>query len=244
MARVQVYTAASCPFCVRAKRLLEARGVPFDEIDVGSDLEARADLVRRTGRPGGRRRRRWRLGGGWRRRSPRPWRCSPRVGAARRGPGRVAARTSRGGRASTRRAVHPATASGAAATGRRRPPSSPSRGTSATTLSGTAARASSSGWRSSRASPAPSWRPSRGRSPQRRSTTSSPTSRPSGPRAAETRLVVMAKHPVPGRVKTRLAAALGADTACALYRAFVLDLAERLGGLPYAVTWAYTPPDA
>jgi len=37
----------------------------------------------------------------------------------------------------------------------------------------------------------------------------------------------MAKHPVPGRVKTRLAAALGADTACALYRAFVLDLAER-----------------
>ena len=50
MARVQLYTAASCPFCVRAKRLLEARSVPFDEIDVGSDLEARADLVRRTGR--------------------------------------------------------------------------------------------------------------------------------------------------------------------------------------------------
>jgi len=54
----------------------------------------------------------------------------------------------------------------------------------------------------------------------------------------------MAKHPVPGRVKTRLAAALGADAACALYRAFVLDLAERLAALPYAVTWAYTPPDA
>src|SRR5213079_2177592 len=27
-------------------------------------------------------------------------------------------------------------------------------------------------------------------------------------------------------------------------RAFVLDLAERLAALPYAVTWAYTPPDA
>src|SRR5204862_2374236 len=51
------------------------------------------------------------------------------------------------------------------------------------------------------------------------------------------------KHPVPGRVTTRLAAALGADTACARYRAFVLDLAERLGGLPYAVPWAYPPPD-
>jgi len=54
----------------------------------------------------------------------------------------------------------------------------------------------------------------------------------------------MARHPVAGRVKTRLAATLGADAACALYRAFVLDLAERLGAMPYAVTWAYTPPDA
>src|SRR5436309_14974623 len=54
----------------------------------------------------------------------------------------------------------------------------------------------------------------------------------------------MARHPVAGRVKTRLAAVLGADPACALYRAFVLDLADRLGAMPYAVTWAYTPPDA
>jgi glutaredoxin 3 len=50
MARVQVYTTASCPFCVRAKRLLQARGVPYDEIDVGGDPDARAELVRRTGR--------------------------------------------------------------------------------------------------------------------------------------------------------------------------------------------------
>lgn len=54
----------------------------------------------------------------------------------------------------------------------------------------------------------------------------------------------MAKHPAPGRVKTRLAAALGDETACALSRAFILDLADRLDGLPYAVTWAYWPPDA
>ena len=50
MARVQVYTTATCPFCVRAKRLLAARGVPFDEIDVGEDAALRADLIRRTGR--------------------------------------------------------------------------------------------------------------------------------------------------------------------------------------------------
>jgi len=54
----------------------------------------------------------------------------------------------------------------------------------------------------------------------------------------------MAKHPSPGAVKTRLVPALGADGACALYAAFILDLAARLQGLPYAVTWAYWPADA
>jgi GrxC family glutaredoxin len=50
MARVEVFTTANCSFCLRAKRLLEARGVPFVEIDVGEDPEQRADVVQRTGR--------------------------------------------------------------------------------------------------------------------------------------------------------------------------------------------------
>jgi glutaredoxin 3 len=50
MARVELYTTQSCPFCVRAKRLLQARRVPYDEVDVGDDAELRADVVRRTGR--------------------------------------------------------------------------------------------------------------------------------------------------------------------------------------------------
>ena len=50
MARVQVYSTANCSFCLRAKRLLAARGIPYDEIDVGGDAAARADLVARTGR--------------------------------------------------------------------------------------------------------------------------------------------------------------------------------------------------
>ena len=54
----------------------------------------------------------------------------------------------------------------------------------------------------------------------------------------------MARHPEPGRVKTRLAAVLGDDRACALHRAFVLDLADRLASLPYEVTWAHTPAAA
>jgi glutaredoxin 3 len=50
VARVDIYTTPSCPFCVRAKRLLAARGIPYDEIDVGEDATLRAELVRRTGR--------------------------------------------------------------------------------------------------------------------------------------------------------------------------------------------------
>jgi GrxC family glutaredoxin len=50
VARVEVYTTPSCPFCVRAKRLLDARGIPYDEIDVAHDPELRAQLVERTGR--------------------------------------------------------------------------------------------------------------------------------------------------------------------------------------------------
>jgi len=54
----------------------------------------------------------------------------------------------------------------------------------------------------------------------------------------------MARHPVPGRVKTRLARSIGSAAACALQRAFILDLADRLHGLPYRVTWAYAPASA
>ena len=50
MVRVAVYTTKSCPFCVRAKRLLEARGIVYEEIDVGDDPTLRADLIQRTGR--------------------------------------------------------------------------------------------------------------------------------------------------------------------------------------------------
>jgi GrxC family glutaredoxin len=48
--RVQVYTTPSCSYCVRAKRLLEARGIPFVEIDVAYDDALRAEIMERTGR--------------------------------------------------------------------------------------------------------------------------------------------------------------------------------------------------
>jgi len=57
-------------------------------------------------------------------------------------------------------------------------------------------------------------------------------------------LVVMARHPTPGAVKTRLASHLGAEGACALYRAFLADLATTCADGAWSVVWAVTPPQA
>ena len=50
MSDVQVYTTDYCPYCVRAKALLQRRGIPYEEIDVSGDHEKRAWLVKTTGR--------------------------------------------------------------------------------------------------------------------------------------------------------------------------------------------------
>ena len=50
MPRVELYTTPSCPFCVRAKRLLAERHIAYTEIDVSEDDDLRADVLQRTGR--------------------------------------------------------------------------------------------------------------------------------------------------------------------------------------------------
>lgn len=48
MAEVIIYTTQVCPYCVRAKQLLQRKGVPYREIDVSHDAEERQRLVART----------------------------------------------------------------------------------------------------------------------------------------------------------------------------------------------------
>jgi glutaredoxin 3 len=47
--KVKVYTKQSCPFCVRAKRLLDKKGVAYEEIGVEGDDALRTWLVEHTG---------------------------------------------------------------------------------------------------------------------------------------------------------------------------------------------------
>jgi glutaredoxin 3 len=48
MARIRIYTTPICPYCMRAKSLLTRKGVPFDEIDVYMDSDAREDMESKT----------------------------------------------------------------------------------------------------------------------------------------------------------------------------------------------------
>ena len=38
-----------CPYCVRAKALLDRKGVDYEEVDVMMDLDARRDMQSRSG---------------------------------------------------------------------------------------------------------------------------------------------------------------------------------------------------
>jgi glutaredoxin 3 len=49
MSEVTIYTTPYCPYCVRAKRLLERKGVAYREVDVAGDDAARIRLAEQTG---------------------------------------------------------------------------------------------------------------------------------------------------------------------------------------------------
>ncbi len=48
-ARVRIFSTKYCGYCMMAKRLLNARKIPFDEVDVTCDPEARAEVSLATG---------------------------------------------------------------------------------------------------------------------------------------------------------------------------------------------------
>lgn len=50
MPEVTIYTTRFCPYCVRAKMLLDAKHVTYTEIPVDSDAEQRKLMEARSGR--------------------------------------------------------------------------------------------------------------------------------------------------------------------------------------------------
>ena len=50
MQAVEIYTTRFCPYCVRAKQLLDAKGVDFNEILVDNDPTQRQLMLKKSGR--------------------------------------------------------------------------------------------------------------------------------------------------------------------------------------------------
>ena len=48
MQRVEIYTTRTCPFCIAAKRLLDQKGVAYEETDVGANPELRVAMMQRA----------------------------------------------------------------------------------------------------------------------------------------------------------------------------------------------------
>ncbi len=48
--KVEIYTWSRCPFCIRAKSLLDKKGVEYTEYCIDGDEAARAEMADRAGR--------------------------------------------------------------------------------------------------------------------------------------------------------------------------------------------------
>ncbi|HHA18561.1 MAG TPA: glutaredoxin 3 [Methylophaga sp.] len=48
MAKVEVYSSAHCPYCVMAKRLLDRKGVAYEEIRVDLDPAKRQEMMKKS----------------------------------------------------------------------------------------------------------------------------------------------------------------------------------------------------
>ncbi|MGF1517486.1 MAG: glutaredoxin 3 [Nodosilinea sp.] len=45
---VEIYTWSSCPFCIRAKRLLDQKGIEYNEYCIDGDEAARSEMSKRA----------------------------------------------------------------------------------------------------------------------------------------------------------------------------------------------------
>jgi len=49
MAQIEIYTTFMCPYCSRAKALLDKKGQTYNEIDVSYDAAKREEMTQKAG---------------------------------------------------------------------------------------------------------------------------------------------------------------------------------------------------
>ncbi|HEY9512832.1 MAG TPA: glutaredoxin 3 [Rhodanobacter sp.] len=49
MSKIEIYSTASCPYCVAAKNLLKSKGLEWSEVRVDTDMAQRETMLARSG---------------------------------------------------------------------------------------------------------------------------------------------------------------------------------------------------
>lgn len=52
MAKVTIYSTPGCPWCKKAKQLLEAHSIAYSDVNVATDASARQEMVKKSGQLG------------------------------------------------------------------------------------------------------------------------------------------------------------------------------------------------
>ena len=48
MAKVEIYTWKTCPFCLRAKQLFNSKNIDYTEYRINGDEQAKAEMLKRS----------------------------------------------------------------------------------------------------------------------------------------------------------------------------------------------------
>lgn len=48
MPKVEIYTTPICPYCIRAKRLLDSKKIAYEEVDLWSEPKRRSEMLDRA----------------------------------------------------------------------------------------------------------------------------------------------------------------------------------------------------
>lgn len=49
---IKVYSTPTCPWCKKAKSYLESKNIPYEDINVATDLEGREEMLNLSGQSG------------------------------------------------------------------------------------------------------------------------------------------------------------------------------------------------
>lgn len=49
---VKVYSTPTCPYCTMAKKYLDSKNIPYQDVDVSADRNAAMEMVQKSGQRG------------------------------------------------------------------------------------------------------------------------------------------------------------------------------------------------